>query len=137
MSDRVTAWLRAKAPAVLLPVGTTVLAFAIGGLVVAATGHNPIDAYKAIFNGPGLPLNSLAPVRGRTNARRLSELLLNSLNPSRTQWVNRSTPADGTMAVVDELKLSNKVWTSQRIFDEQINPAILLADGATSLRRFT
>jgi len=39
---------------VLLPVGTTVLAFAIGGLVVAATGHNPIDAYKAIFNGTGL-----------------------------------------------------------------------------------
>ena len=59
MSERVTAWLRAKAPAVLLPIGTTILAFAIGGLVVAATGHNPIAAYKAIFNGSGL--NYLLP----------------------------------------------------------------------------
>ena len=33
MTDRIKAWLRAKAPAVLLSVGTTVLAFAIGGLV--------------------------------------------------------------------------------------------------------
>ena len=33
---------------------TTILAFLIGGLVVAATGHNPIAAYKAIFDGSGL-----------------------------------------------------------------------------------
>ena len=59
MSERIKAWLRAKAPAVLLPVGTTILAFAIGGLVVAATGHNPIAAYKAIFDGSGL--NYLLP----------------------------------------------------------------------------
>ena len=59
MTDRVKAWFRAKAPAVLLPVGTTVLAFAIGGLVVALTGHNPFAAYKAIFNGTGL--NYLLP----------------------------------------------------------------------------
>lgn len=46
-----------------------------------------------IFNGPGAPLNSLAPVRGRTNARRLSELLLNSLNPARsTAPARRGTP---------------------------------------------
>ena len=59
MTDRIKAWLRAKAPAVVLPVGTTVLAFAIGGLVVALTGHNPFEAYKAIFNGTGL--NYLLP----------------------------------------------------------------------------
>jgi simple sugar transport system permease protein len=59
MSDRLKAWLRAKAPGVLLPVGTTILAFAIGGLVVALTGHNPVDAYKAIFDGTGL--NYLLP----------------------------------------------------------------------------
>ena len=59
MSERIKAWLRAKAPAVLLPIGTTILAFAIGGLVVAATGHNPIAAYKAIFDGSGL--NYLLP----------------------------------------------------------------------------
>jgi simple sugar transport system permease protein len=47
-------WLKSKAEAVLLPVATTVLAFLVGGLVVALTGHNPIAAYKAIFNGTGL-----------------------------------------------------------------------------------
>ena len=33
---------------------TALLAFAIGGLVVLATGHNPFDAYREIFNGTGL-----------------------------------------------------------------------------------
>ena len=30
------------------------VAFFVGGLVVLFTGHNPIDTYKAIFNGTGL-----------------------------------------------------------------------------------
>jgi general nucleoside transport system permease protein len=33
---------------------TTTLAFLVGGLVVLATGHNPIDTYRAIWNGTGL-----------------------------------------------------------------------------------
>jgi simple sugar transport system permease protein len=33
---------------------TALLAFAIGGLVVLATGHNPLQAYRQIFNGTGL-----------------------------------------------------------------------------------
>ncbi len=33
---------------------TTVLAFLIGGVVVAVTGHNPLSTYKGIFNGTGL-----------------------------------------------------------------------------------
>jgi simple sugar transport system permease protein len=33
---------------------TTILAFFVGGLVVLATGHNPISTYRAIFNGTGL-----------------------------------------------------------------------------------
>jgi simple sugar transport system permease protein len=33
---------------------TTILAFAIGGLVVLATGSNPIFVYKGIFQGAGL-----------------------------------------------------------------------------------
>jgi simple sugar transport system permease protein len=37
----------------LVPVAATVLAFFIGGLVVLITGHNPIEAYRAIFNGTG------------------------------------------------------------------------------------
>jgi simple sugar transport system permease protein len=33
---------------------TTVLAFFVGGLVVLATGHNPLSTYRAIFNGTGI-----------------------------------------------------------------------------------
>ncbi len=33
---------------------TTVLAFIVGGIVVAATGSNPLSTYKGIFNGTGL-----------------------------------------------------------------------------------
>jgi ABC-type uncharacterized transport system permease subunit len=54
MSVRVPAWLRTRAPGFLLPLATTALAFLIGGLVVALTGHNPFSAYRAIFNGTGI-----------------------------------------------------------------------------------
>ncbi len=37
-----------------MPIVTAVLAFLIGGAVVAATGHNPLVAYRDIFNGAGL-----------------------------------------------------------------------------------
>jgi general nucleoside transport system permease protein len=50
----VTAWFSTRIGGVLVPVAATVLAFLIGGLVVAATGHNPLTAYKAIFEGTGL-----------------------------------------------------------------------------------
>jgi ABC-type uncharacterized transport system permease subunit len=36
------------------PIATTVIAFLVGGLVVLATGHNPLRVYQAIFNGTGL-----------------------------------------------------------------------------------
>jgi general nucleoside transport system permease protein len=36
------------------PLITTVIAFAMGGLVVALTGKNPIDVYRAIWHGTGL-----------------------------------------------------------------------------------
>jgi general nucleoside transport system permease protein len=38
----------------LIPLVTALLAFAIGGLVVAVTGSNPFTTYKAIFDGSGL-----------------------------------------------------------------------------------
>jgi general nucleoside transport system permease protein len=43
-----------RAGGFLIPVAATVLAFFIGGLVVLATGANPLTAYKAIFEGTGL-----------------------------------------------------------------------------------
>jgi simple sugar transport system permease protein len=39
---------------ILVPLLTALIAFAAGGLVVLATGSNPLDTYKAIFDGTGL-----------------------------------------------------------------------------------
>ncbi|HEU0194323.1 MAG TPA: ABC transporter permease [Gaiellales bacterium] len=54
MTEHALPWIRARAPGILLPVATTVLAFFVGGLVVAFTGHDPIAAYRAIFDGTGI-----------------------------------------------------------------------------------
>jgi ABC-type uncharacterized transport system permease subunit len=39
---------------IVTPIITVFFAFFVGGLVVLVTGHNPIDTYKAIFDGTGL-----------------------------------------------------------------------------------
>jgi simple sugar transport system permease protein len=39
---------------IVTPILTVLFAFFVGGLVVLVTGHNPIDTYKAIFDGTGL-----------------------------------------------------------------------------------
>jgi general nucleoside transport system permease protein len=49
-----SSWFSTRIGGVLVPLAATVLAFLIGGLVVLITGHNPISAYKAIFEGTGL-----------------------------------------------------------------------------------
>jgi len=46
--------LKQRAGGIVVPVMTALLAFMIGGLVVLATGHNPLLAYRDIFNGAGL-----------------------------------------------------------------------------------
>jgi ABC-type uncharacterized transport system permease subunit len=43
-----------RAGGIITPVLTAVLAFLIGGLVVLATGSNPFQVYKGIFEGTGL-----------------------------------------------------------------------------------
>jgi general nucleoside transport system permease protein len=43
-----------RAGGLVTPMMTALLAFLIGGIVVAATGHNPLRTYQAIFNGTGL-----------------------------------------------------------------------------------
>jgi len=43
-----------RAGGIATPLITTLIAFFIGGIVVAATGHNPISTYKGIFEGTGL-----------------------------------------------------------------------------------
>ena len=46
--------LMQRAGGIAVPLATAVLAFAIGGLVVLATGHNPFLAYRDIVQGAGL-----------------------------------------------------------------------------------
>jgi len=43
-----------RAGGFLVPLAATVVAFLVGGLVVLIAGHDPITAYKAIFDGTGL-----------------------------------------------------------------------------------
>jgi simple sugar transport system permease protein len=43
-----------RAGGIVTPILTAVLAFLVGGIVVAATGHNPLTTYKEIFSGTGL-----------------------------------------------------------------------------------
>jgi simple sugar transport system permease protein len=49
-----TDWFATRVGGIVVPLAATVLAFLIGGLVVLVTGHNPVTAYKAIFEGTGL-----------------------------------------------------------------------------------
>jgi general nucleoside transport system permease protein len=44
-----------RAGGVIVPVITAIFAFLMGGIVVAATGHNPLKVYKGIISGTGLP----------------------------------------------------------------------------------
>jgi general nucleoside transport system permease protein len=43
-----------RAGGIITPLLTTLFAFLMGGIVVAATGHNPLSTYEGIFNGTGL-----------------------------------------------------------------------------------
>ncbi|MFL6021058.1 MAG: ABC transporter permease [Gaiellaceae bacterium] len=43
-----------RAGGIVTPVLTAVFAFLMGGIVVAATNHNPLRVYKAVFEGAGL-----------------------------------------------------------------------------------
>ncbi len=46
--------LRQHSGGIMVPVFTALIAFLLGGLIVLATGHNPLLAYRDIFNGAGL-----------------------------------------------------------------------------------
>ena len=72
--------LSQRAGGVVVPVLTVVLAFLIGGLVVLATGHNPLLAYRDIFNGAGLNwlFHPTTNTQGSVAAYNLSQTLLQS-----------------------------------------------------------
>ncbi len=46
--------LKHRAGGIVVPLLTALIAFFIGGLVVLATGHDPLQAYHDIFDGAGL-----------------------------------------------------------------------------------
>ncbi|HSD80813.1 MAG TPA: ABC transporter permease [Solirubrobacteraceae bacterium] len=52
VASRLSGYLRGGG--VITPFLTALLAFLVGGLVVLLTGHNPLQTYKAIFDGTGL-----------------------------------------------------------------------------------
>jgi general nucleoside transport system permease protein len=63
VAARFALWQRAGG--VATPLATAVFAFLVGGLVVLATGHNPLQVYRSVFDGSGL--NWLFPwVHGAT-----------------------------------------------------------------------
>jgi ABC-type uncharacterized transport system permease subunit len=69
--------LKQRAGGMVVPVLTALIAFMLGGFVVLATGHNPLLAYRDIFNGAGLnwifhPTTDIAA----TDAYNLSQTLL-------------------------------------------------------------
>jgi ABC-type uncharacterized transport system permease subunit len=69
--------LTERAGGFIVPLAATVLAFLIGGLVVLITGHNPITAYKAIFEGAGFnfPYEWLTGQDTRESSRDLQQTL--------------------------------------------------------------
>ncbi|HET8822053.1 MAG TPA: ABC transporter permease [Thermoleophilaceae bacterium] len=52
VAQRFAIWQRAGG--IATPIATAVFAFLVAGLVVLATGHNPLQTYRAIFDGAGL-----------------------------------------------------------------------------------
>ena len=69
--------LKQRAGGLAVPVLTALVAFLMGGFIVLATGHNPLLAYRDIFNGAGLnwifhPTTSVV----NTSAYNLSQTLL-------------------------------------------------------------
>jgi simple sugar transport system permease protein len=52
VAGRLSTYLRGGG--IITPIITVIFAFIVGGLVVLATGGNPIDTYKAIWDGTGL-----------------------------------------------------------------------------------
>jgi general nucleoside transport system permease protein len=52
VAGRLSTYLRGGG--IITPLITVILAFLVGGLVVLATGHNPLSTYKGIFEGSGL-----------------------------------------------------------------------------------
>ena len=53
VASRLSGYLRGGG--IVTPLLTALLAFLVGGLVVLATGKDPIETYRAIFDGTGLP----------------------------------------------------------------------------------
>jgi general nucleoside transport system permease protein len=68
-----------QAGGVIVPLITAVIAFLIGGVIVAATGHNPITAYWDIAKGAGLNwFGHFTTDTGDTSAYNFTQTLLST-----------------------------------------------------------
>ena len=66
-----------QAGGLIVPLVTALIAFLIGGVIVAATGHNPITAYWDIFKGAGLNwFGHFTTDTGATSAYNFTQTLL-------------------------------------------------------------
>ena len=71
---------RYRVGGIVTPIVTTIVAFLAGGIVVAATGHNPLTAYQSIFNGTGLnPFASEAAINMQQTLILTTPLILTGL----------------------------------------------------------
>src|SRR5579864_6851036 len=71
--------IRQRTGGILVPVVTVVVAFLLGGFVVLATGHNPLLAYRDIFDGAGLnwifhPTTSIASTASYNLSQTLEQM---------------------------------------------------------------
>ncbi|MBA2615158.1 MAG: ABC transporter permease [Actinobacteria bacterium] len=66
--ERLARWFSGRIGGFLVPAAAAFLAFLVGGVVVLATGHNPLGAYKAIFEGTGLNVASYFSEDSRQSA---------------------------------------------------------------------
>ena len=115
--------LKQRAGGIVVPAVTAVVAFLIGGLVVLATGHNPLLAYRDIFNGAGLnwifhpttnPSRQLPPT---TSRRRCCRRRRSSSAGSRSR--SRSAAACSTSAA----RASTSSGSSSRTGSATTSPA--------------
>jgi hypothetical protein len=61
---------------------------------------------------------SAAPIKADGGTSKKGVFGANNLNQDVNNWLYRSTPLDGTLAVIDEMKISKNAWSTQRLHDE-------------------
>ncbi len=75
-SEVMDGWFRSRLGGVAAPLVAAFLAFLVGAIVILAAGHNPLAAYRAIFDGTGLNPVSYFGDESDTAWRNLQQTLI-------------------------------------------------------------